>query len=651
VIIRFFLAKKAVPLLVMGIAFFLAACQTKTPPPVKVEQARPEPFAIAEGYLQNGELKKALNAYEAFLKHAPKSEKSALGLKRISEIYLKLNQPENTLTILEKISREYPAYTWIPGVRYEITDILFRIGKYKSSVAKALEWLDTYPDHPLKRDILMLLGDNFSALGEKTQALSWWLKAKKEWSDDPQKITQIDEKLNELISNSGLKILNQLAEGAVGTLYAPKIYYRIASIYLEQNDKKKAIEAATSLLHSTRDEKWLSKGRELVKRTEEEMAVKQGVLGCLLPLSGPFSIYGEEVLKGVELGLGVHWDQTAQTGLELLIRDTKGRPEEALAALENLVIDEKIMAIIGPVSSRAAIAVARKAQEMGVPVIALTQREGVVEEGEMIFRNFLTPSQEIDGLIDVAMGQMGLKHFGILYPDNAYGRYSMNLFWDRLNDMGGTVTAVESYGVDDTDFADQIKKMVGLYYPRPASFVQRLEDMKTPEDEENSIYPEEPEPIIDFDAIFIPDSFQRVAMIAPQLTFYDVLEVQLLGTSPWQSPKLVEMAKDYIQGALFCSGFVGDSEEAGVRIFVEEYRDNFDADPGILAANGYDTIRLLKQVLSDKEIRTRKDLVNALLGSQGFYGVSGVITFDPNGEAEKEPILLTISGNSMVPLQ
>jgi ABC-type branched-subunit amino acid transport system substrate-binding protein/TolA-binding protein len=651
VIIRFFLAKKAVPLLVVGIAFFLAACQTKTPPPVKVEQAKPEPFAIAEGYLQNGELKKALNAYEAFLKHAPKSEKFALALNRISEIYLKLNQPENALTILEKISREYPDYTWIPGVRYEITDILFRIGKYKSSVAKALEWLDTYPDHPLKRDILMLLGDNSSALGEKAEAFGWWLKAKEAWSDDPEKIAQLDEKLNELISNSDLKTLDQLAGGATGTLYAPKIYYRIASIYLEQNDKKKAIEAATSLLHSTRDEEWLSKGRELVKRTEEEMAVKQDVLGCLLPLSGPFSIYGEEVLKGIELGLGVHWDQTAETGLELLIRDTKGRPEEALAALENLVIDEKIMAIIGPVSSRAAIAVARKAQEMGVPVITLTQREGVVEEGEMIFRNFLTPSQEIDGLIDVAMGQMGLKHFGILYPDNAYGRYSMNLFWDRLNDMGGTVTAVESYGVDDTDFADQIKKMVGLYYPRPASLVQRLEDMKTPEDEEESIYPEEPEPIIDFDAIFIPDSFQRVAMIAPQLAFHDVLGVQLLGTSAWQSPKLVEMAKDYIQGALFCSGFVGDSEEAGVRIFVEEYRDNFDADPGILAANGYDTIRLLKQVLSDKEIRTRKDLVNTLLGSQGFYGVSGIITFDPNGEAEKEPILLTISGNSMVPLQ
>ena len=649
--VRFLLTKKAVPSLMVGIAFFFAACQPKAPPPVELEQVRPGPFARAETYLQNGELKKALDAYGTFLKHTPKGEKSALALKRTSEIYLKLNQPENALISLEKISREYPDYTWIPGVQYEIADILFRIGEHKRSADQALEWLDRYPDHPLKKDILMLLGDNFSALGYKVNAFHWWLRAREAWSDDPQKISQLDEQLNKLVLSSEPKTLDQLAQDAAGTLYAPKIYYRMASIYLEQDETKQAKEAATSLIHSTKDEEWLSKARALLKRAEEEMAVKQGVLGCLLPLSGPFSIYGEEVLKGIELGLSMPWDQTAQTGLELLIRDTKGEPKEALAAFENLAIDEKIMAIIGPVSSKAAIAVAKKAQKMGVPIIALTQREGIVEEGEMILRNFLTPSQEVEGLLDVALGQMGLKRFGILYPDNAYGRYCMNLFWDRLNDMGGTVTAVESYGVDDTDFANQIKKMVGLYYPRPASLLQELEDMKTPEDEEESIYPEEPQPIIDFDAIFIPDSFQRVAMIAPQLAFHDVIGVQLLGTSAWQSPKLVEMAKDYIQGALFCSGFVRDSEEPGVRVFVEEYRENFGADPGVLAASGYDTIRLLTKVLSDEEIRTRKDLVQALLGSQGFEGVSGIITFDPKGEAEKEPILLTISRNNMVLFQ
>ncbi len=631
-----------------GIAFFLAACQPKAPPPrVEVKEVRPDLFVLAEGYMEKGELEKALDAYGAFLKDAPKGERSALALKRTSEIYLKLNQPQKAISVLEAISQEYPGFTWIPGVRYEIANIYSRIGEHRRSATEALKWLDGYPDHPLKKDILILLGDNFDALGDKAEAFHWWLMAKASWADDPQRVARIDENLDKLISSSGPVLLEQFARDAAGTPYAPKIYYRMTSIYLEQGKPEQAERAATSLIHSTQDETWLSEGKTLLKRSGEEMAVKQGVLGCLLPLSGPFSIYGEEVLKGIQLGLGMHGDPSGQAGLELLIRDTQGSPEAALAALENLGNNEKVMAVIGPVSSRTAMAAAKKAQKMGVPIITLTQREGIVEEGEMVFRNLLTPAQEIEGLLDVAVGQMGMNRFGILYPDNAYGRYCMNIFWDRLDHMGGTVTAVESYGVDDTDFADQIKKMVGLYGPRPSSLVKKLEDMRTPEDEESIIYSEKPEPIIDFDAVFIPDNFQRVAMIAPQLAFHDVLGVQLLGTSAWQSPKLIEMAKDYIQGSIFCSGFSVNSGEPGARAFVKAYREDFDVDPGMLAANGYDTIRLLKKLLSEEPIRTRRDLVKALLQLKSFKGVSGTIAFDSRGEAEKKPILLKISGNSM----
>ena len=565
----------------------------------------------------------------------------------MSEIYLKLNQPRKAVTLLDEISKEYPTLTWIPGVRYEIANILSRIGEHRRSVTQALRWLDRYPDHPLKKDILLLLGENFDILGDKAEAFNWWLKAKSAWSDDPERVSQLDERLNDLISTSGPKLLDQFARDAAGTAYAPKIYYRMTSIYFEQGDPEQAKRAAISLMNATGEETWISQGKALLKRAEAEMAVKQGVLGCLLPLTGPFAIYGEEVLKGIELGMGMGGEPSPQTGLEVLIRDSKGQPEAAVTALQDLGNNEKVVAVIGPVSSRAAMAVAKKAQEIGVPIITLTQREGIVEAGEMVFRNLLTPSQEVEGLLDVAIGQMGLNRFGILYPDNTYGRYCMNVFWDRLDRMGGSVTAVESYGVDDTDFEDQIKKMVGLYYPRPPSLVQKLEDMRTPEEEESIIYPEEPEPIIDFDAIFIPDNFQRVAMIAPQLAFHDVLDVQLLGTSAWQSPKLIEMAKDYIQGSIFCSGFNANSLDPDVRALVDAYRENFDADPGILAAIGYDTIRLLKKLLSGEQIRTRSDLVKALLESQNFKGVSGVITFDPKGEAQKKPILLTISGNTM----
>nr|MBC8472388.1 ABC transporter substrate-binding protein [Planctomycetota bacterium] len=168
------------------------------------------------------------------------------------------------------------------------------------------------------------------------------------------------------------------------------------------------------------------------------------------------------------------------------------------------------------------------------------------------------------------------------------------------------------------------------------------------EEEENEIFPEEPEPIIDFDAIFVPDNFQRVAMIAPQLTYHDVLNVLLMGTSLWQSPQLIELAKNYIQGAIFTSGFFEKSGFPGVKEFVENYKSNFDSDPGLLAACGYDTVRLLEKVLAGDEIRTRRDVQMALFKLHGFKGVEGEISFDSQGEVKKEPLLLTIHGNQMV---
>jgi ABC-type branched-subunit amino acid transport system substrate-binding protein len=243
--------------------------------------------------------------------------------------------------------------------------------------------------------------------------------------------------------------------------------------------------------------------------------------------------------------------------------------------------------------------------------------------------------------------EMGIKRFAILYPDNSYGVVFMNLFWDRLDEMGGVVTAVESYKPDQTDFASQINKMIGLYYPRPESLIQKLREMRHPEEEECRIFSGKPEPIIDFDAVFIPDNFDRVAMIAPQLAYHDVIYVLLMGTSLWQSPHLIEMAEDYVQGAVFPSGFFERSGEPGVGAFFRDYKANFDSDPGLLAGTGYDTIRLLKKVMAGEDIRTRKDIQRALLVCQDFPGVTGRISFDSRGEVVKELFLLTISRRHM----
>ena len=54
-----------------------------------------------------------------------------------------------------------------------------------------------------------------------------------------------------------------------------------------------------------------------------------------------------------------------------------------------------------------------------------------------------------------------------------------------------------------------------------------------------------------FEALFIPDFAENVAMLLPQLVYYGVENVQLLGSNGWSSPKLVRNAGErYVNGAV-----------------------------------------------------------------------------------------------------
>ncbi len=59
---------------------------------------------------------------------------------------------------------------------------------------------------------------------------------------------------------------------------------------------------------------------------------------------------------------------------------------------------------------------------------------------------------------------------------------------------------------------------------------------------------------------------------------------------------------------------------------------------------------ILKNLIETGEIRTKKDFQEKLLESDDFYGVTGKIAFDDEGEVVKEPVLLTISGRHFDPL-
>lgn len=559
------------------------------------------------------------------------------------------------LEIFQRFLKAYPEADETVAVRYKIACVYYNLGDFQNSISSSMEWLNLYPDNPLRIEVMSILGSNYSALGDRPESLRWRLTALN--VNAGQDFLKIKEDLKartiDLIKASSKEELEEMVEYAADSDYIPYIYHGLAQISVENERLDDAKNFALLLIRSSQDEAWVSMGREILDRVSKK---RGGVnvdgtitVGCLLPLSGPFALYGQEVLNGIQLGMDIFRSRQEGSAIELVIKDTMGEVEDTVKGVEELVEDDNVTVIVGPLRSGESTAAAKKAQEMGVPIITFTQKEGITNEGEMIFRNFITPSKEIDALLKRAMAQMGMKKFAIFYPDETYGQTMRDLFRERVSQMGGTVTAVESYKKDQTDFADAIEKLVGSRFFNAYSsgkdkskFYDMMNGKSEIKDYETSeVQKKEAGPELDFDAVFVPDNYEQIAMIAPQFPYYGIFNVPFLGTSLWMSDDLLASSGSFIQGAIFPVGFYPYAYTVGTEEFVSGYRDAFQTEPGVLAADGYDTIRIIRDILNKGGIGSRKDFQKALFNVV-FDGVTGEISFDENGEVKKEPLILTV---------
>jgi branched-chain amino acid transport system substrate-binding protein len=657
--------RKVITACLVVMAFLISACEQKLvlkePPtkgiivekpviekPVAEEPLEKKPlvdhFAVAEEYWRQKDYDNALASYDRYLDEFPSGDRVRDALSRKARIYYDRGQYDEALPLFVEVIDDYPINEERAEINLLLTKTYFQLGKYSESRLSALQWLELFEDYPGKEEVFFLLGQNAKALEDRPRALYWWLKVLESEETTEEQEEEIRSQLLDLIYESTEEELKKMADYARdGDLIFP-IYYRLANSYLLEDRLEEAQEVAIKIMRFASEGEWFAVAKEMLEKIEGILQVKPNVIGCLLPLSGPFAIYGQEVLHGVELGLDIFRENDEHlSSLELVIRDTEGNPDKAREAVRELAKQEKVLVIIGPLISKVAEEAVETAQDLKIPIITLSQSEAITSKGDMVFQNCLTPEDQVRSLTNKVIAEMGLKRFAILYPDNGYGTYFMNKFWDKVESLGAEVTAVEAYDPKETDFAEPIKKMVGLYYPRPK-----------PETEENreEVPEEEPEPIVDFDAIFVPDSYERGGLVVSQLPFYDVVNVTILGTDLWNSPELIEVAGRYVHGAIFPSGFFPGSRFRGVSSFVEQYKVSFQDKPGLLAAIGYDTIRMLKDIMREEggNIRTRADLLAALTSIQGFEGVTGPMVFNSERRAERNPLLLTVSGRHFLPL-
>ena len=382
-------------------------------------------------------------------------------------------------------------------------------------------------------------------------------------------------------------------------------------------------------------------------------------IGVILPLSGDYHRPGNDVLDGINLALQDLPLQDIE--VQLVVRDSEGDPDKAVAALDELVEDEHVIAVIGPLLSANALPVAERAQELRVPIVVLSQKDGVPQAGRYVFRNFLTPHAQVSAVVDYAVDHYGFRRFGIVYPTTERGGLMAELFWAGVEARGCAVTAIEPYNTDDTDFRKPLRKLYGLRYLEKGIGADDLElpyltDRNKPQLPDGRAV--QLTPGDDFQAVWVPDNTKRVSMIAPAMVHQDINladtyqgkpPVTLLGGASLNNDEFVRRGQRYVRGALFVDAFFRDSPDPTTVDFVSRFGIAYERDPGLLEALAYDTTRALLTRIGDGATN-RPSLRRAMAAYEPTATVTGETGFDTDGDMQRALLLLTVQQDAIVQL-
>jgi len=194
---------------------------------------------------------------------------------------------------------------------------------------------------------------------------------------------------------------------------------------------------------------------------------------------------------------------------------------------------------------------------------------------------------------------------------------------------GGAVEGMEPYEQDQTDFSKEIKRLVNLEVGKDKTDI----------------------PVVNFDAIFIPDSALKARLIAPQLDFHDVIGVRMLGTNEWNVPDLLEGETDYLEGAVFVDVFFKDSNAPEVTDYLDKFYGAFGREADGIEALAYDAASILIEGIINGGARTPSDLRDWLSDLRNYSGVTGMTSFPGNGDAEKQLSILSVQDGRIVQLE
>ncbi len=341
------------------------------------------------------------------------------------------------------------------------------------------------------------------------------------------------------------------------------------------------------------------------------------VLGFVGSLTGPEAAFGTVTRNGI---LHAVEEANAAGGVkgrlvEVRAYDSQGRLEESVSAAKRLITQDKVVVLLGEVSSTGSLAIADAAQAAQVPMVTPTATHpDVTKKGDFIFRTcFIDPFQG-QVMARFLREKLKLERVAVLHDNkNASSLGLSEAFTQAFTRLGGKVVATESYSKGDTD------------YRAPLVAVKKAKPQ----------------------ALFLPGFYSEVGVIARQAREVGLTQ-PLLGGDGWEADQLFELAGDALDGGYYTSHYAVDNPSPELQRFISGYQARHGQPPGAAAALGYDAARVVLAALARAERLTGPAIRDALARTKDFPGATGTLTLDAERNPLKPAVILKIQGGKRV---
>ena len=346
-------------------------------------------------------------------------------------------------------------------------------------------------------------------------------------------------------------------------------------------------------------------------------------IGGNLEMTGGSASYGKSAQNGIKLAIDAANANGGVLGkkIEFVVADNKSEAAEATNAMQKLIAQDKVIAVIGPNLSSASIAatsINTSAKVLAITPMGTNPNVTVDKDGktkDFMFRAcFIDPFQGTV-MATFAKDKVNAKNVAILVDNSSdYAKGLAQFFKEAFTKGGGKIVAEESYLQKDTDFKATLTKIKA----------------SNP------------------DMIYVPGYYQEVGMIVKQAREMG-LNVPMAGGDGWDSAKLPEIAgKAALNNTYFSSLYSPDDDSKLNKDFVAAYQKAYNEKPDVFAALAYDSALLVINAIKTANAVDTVKIKDAMAKTSGFNGVSGNVTFNAQHNPVKSAVIIEYKDGAQV---